>query len=113
MDDTRIQTAKTEAHEAMVELDSDQPNIRRAIALLDDSRNGIVDVVEGGLSGGCSKADLNQLDSARMYINKAISMLTKSSSHRCCHLAPAGGAQRKRRAFTQNQTNNTRKGLHD
>lgn len=65
---------------AMVELDSDQPNIRRAIALLDDSRNGIVDVVEGGLSGGCSKADLNQLDSARMYINKAISMLTKSSS---------------------------------
>lgn len=74
MDDTRLIQAKECLHEALVELENDEPNIGRVTALLDDSRSYIIDVVEEHL--GCSsKADVNQLDGARLYINRSLELL--------------------------------------
>lgn len=77
MNDSRLVTAKEELHTALIEMDKDRPNIARVTALLDDARAGIVDVVDGGISSGCSRADLNQLDSARIFINRSAALLSK------------------------------------
>lgn len=76
MDDTRLQTAKNECMEALAELDNDDPNVPRVVALLDDARCGIVDVVDEALGTlGRHNRDLNGLDAARTYINRAITLL--------------------------------------
>lgn len=74
MDDSRIQVAKDELQAAMLELDELNPNMGRVQALLDDSRCGLVDVVESCV-GMQPRADVNQLDSARVYINRCISLI--------------------------------------
>lgn len=76
MNDTRLVQAKEGLYAALVELDQDPPNVGRVVALLDDARGDIVDVVEDGL-GTVSKADLNQLDTARVFVNRAVSLLSK------------------------------------
>lgn len=76
MDDSRLIEAKKCLEAAMLELSADTPNTNRVGALLEDSRTEIVNVVEDGL-GCCSRADLNQLDSARLFINRAMGLLAK------------------------------------
>jgi len=49
---------------------------KRMDACLDDARTTLVDVVDGGISDGVSRADLNHLDSARVYMNRAVELLT-------------------------------------
>lgn len=49
---------------------------QRMNACLDDARTDLVDVVDGGISDGVSRADLNHLDSARVYMNRAVELLT-------------------------------------
>lgn len=75
MDDSRLVQAKECLHEALVELEADQPNMGRVRSLLDDARCDIVDVVDEHLSCS-SKADVNQLDSARVFINRGVQLLS-------------------------------------
>ncbi|QRZ05923.1 hypothetical protein [Mycolicibacterium austroafricanum] len=79
MQDSRLDVAKSELEAAMLELDQPEPDEARVLALLDDARTNVVDVVEGGISAGCSKSDLNQLDCVRQFINRAASLLDAKS----------------------------------
>jgi len=78
-DDSRLDIAKIDMEKAIVELEQDVPDEGFVIAHLDDARTNIVDVVEGGISAGCSKSDLNQLDCVRQFINRAASLLDARS----------------------------------
>ena len=77
MDDSRLIEAKKCLEAAMLELSADTPNTNRIGALLDDGRTAIVEVVDGGISTGASRADMSQLESARLFINRALGLLAK------------------------------------
>lgn len=53
---------------------------RRTLASLDDARTTIVDVVDAGISKGVSPRDLNHLDAARVFINRAIELEKAAAS---------------------------------
>ena len=77
--DSRCETAREELLAARQELKKAEPEIDRVGALLDDARSGIVELVESGLGGNMTLADMNQLDAARQVINRALEFLQKKA----------------------------------
>ena len=57
---------------------------RRMDACLDDARTTIVDIVENGISEGITRQDLNNLDTARTYLSRAVE-LTKAADQFISH----------------------------
>lgn len=46
--------------------------LKQVLALLDDSRCLLVDIVEDGPATGALMRDFNQIDAARIFINSAL-----------------------------------------
>lgn len=83
MIDSRCQTSREELYAAREELLTKTPDLGRVEALLDDARCGIVEMVESGIGGSMTRSDLNNLDSARCYINRALELLQRKAwAHR-------------------------------
>lgn len=75
MDDSRLITAKECLYEVLLELENDNPDTTRIRDLLKQAHGHVVDLVDGGISSGASRADLNQLDSAATFINRCMGLL--------------------------------------
>jgi hypothetical protein len=78
MDDSRSINAKKCLDQAMLELGKDDPDIGRLRELFEDAHDYLVDLVDGGISAGASRGDLNQLDSAAAYTSRCIRLLAST-----------------------------------
>lgn len=72
MNDTRLLHIKDHLTEALLALNADIVNVSVVSACLDDARETVIDLVDGG---GLSRSDANRLDAARNYINSALPLL--------------------------------------
>lgn len=75
MRDHRFQHIMDNLAEALKEWEKqDLTSVPRLRALLDDARSDLLDLVDGG---GLSLHEKNQLDSARLFINRAVVVADK------------------------------------